>query len=73
MPWTAGTNEQRRRHEQRFCPSATRIIISQEQDIGLVATHGVNSRVHFVPHPHRFTLRQSLTMLHYLVARVIFL
>jgi len=41
-------DEQRRLHEQGFCASATRIIMSQGQDIGLVAIHEADDRVHLL-------------------------
>jgi ribosomal protein S18 acetylase RimI-like enzyme len=39
-------DEQRRLHEQRLRPSATRIIVSDGQDVGLVAVREAGDRVH---------------------------
>ena len=38
-------DEQRRLHQQRFRPSATRIIMYQRQDVGLLSTREMNDRV----------------------------
>ena len=41
-------DEQRRLHEQGFRASATRIIMAQGQDIGLVAIHEADDRIHLL-------------------------
>ncbi len=40
--------EQRRLHEQRFRPPATRIIMSEGRSIGLVTVHQADDRVHLL-------------------------
>jgi hypothetical protein len=41
--------EQRRLHERRFCPSETRIILSQGQEVGLIRLREGEERIHLRP------------------------